>query len=83
MMTCVKFEFFSLSDGEYNQLIGNIEDLIEAHRRLNSGLEDVRRSQPRQQRLGQVFLQHGAGVRAAHLEYWANHPRSVFSCYVG
>ena len=71
------FVFSSLSDAEYGQLIGNIEDLIEAHRRLNSGLEDVRRSQPRQQRLGQVFLQHGAGVRAAHLEYWANHPKAV------
>jgi len=66
-----------LSEGEYNQLVGNIEDLIEAHHRLNSSLEDVRRCQPRHQRLGQVFLQHGGGVRAAHLTYWANHPRAV------
>ena len=66
-----------LSDPEYNQLIGNIEELIEAHHRLNSSLEDVRRSQPRHQRLGQVFLQHGAAVRGAHLTYWANHPRAV------
>ena len=68
---------FRLSDGEYNQLVGNIEDLIEAHHRLNSSLEDVRSRQPRHQRLGQVFLQHGGGVRAAHLKYWANHPRAV------
>jgi len=66
-----------LTDAEYSQLVGNIEELIEAHQRLNSSLEDVRRSQPRHQRLGQVFLQHGAGVRAAHLTYWANHPRAV------
>jgi len=66
-----------VTDAEYSQLVGNIEDLIEAHQRLNSSLEDVRRSQPRHQRLGQVFLQHGAGVRAAHLTYWANHPRAV------
>ena len=66
-----------MSDSEYNQLIGNIEELIEAHHRLNSALEDVRRCQPRQQRLGQVFLQHGAAVREAHLVYWANHPRAV------
>jgi len=66
-----------LSDSEYKQLIGNIEDLIEAHHRLNSALEDVRRSQPRQQRLGHVFLQHGSAVREAHLVYWANHPRAV------
>eukprot|EP00092_Neocalanus_flemingeri_P002012 GFUD01002145.1.p1 GENE.GFUD01002145.1~~GFUD01002145.1.p1 ORF type:complete len:1062 (+),score=232.76 GFUD01002145.1:94-3279(+) len=66
-----------LTDAEYDQLVGNIEELIEAHQRLNSSLEDVRRSQPRHQRLGQVFLQHGAGVRAAHLAYWANHPRAV------
>jgi len=66
-----------LSDGEYNQLVGNIEELIEAHHRLNSSLEDVRRCQPRHQRLGQVFLQHGAAVRGAHLTYWAHHPRAV------
>lgn len=66
-----------LDESEYQQLVGNIEDLIEAHQRLNSSLEDVRRSQPKQQRLGQVFLQHGSNIRAAHLTYWSNHPRAV------
>jgi len=66
-----------LDESEYQQLVGNIEDLIEAHQRLNSSLEDVRRSQPKQQRLGQVFLQHGSNIRAAHLNYWSNHPRAV------
>ena len=67
----------SLAESEYQQLVGNLEDLIESHHRLNSALDDVRRCSPRQQRLGQVFLSHGAGVRAAHLSYWANHPRAV------
>ena len=67
----------SLAESEYQQLVGNLEDLIESHHRLNSALDDVRRGSPRQQRLGQVFLSHGAGVRAAHLSYWANHPRAV------
>jgi len=66
-----------VDDSEYQQLVGNIEDLIEAHQRLNSSLEDVRRSQPKQQRLGQVFLQHGSTIRTAHLSYWSNHPRAV------
>ncbi|XP_023336754.1 rho guanine nucleotide exchange factor 7 isoform X2 [Eurytemora carolleeae] len=66
-----------LIDSEYNQLVGNIEELIEAHQRLNSSLEDVRRCQPRQQRLGQVFLQHGSNIRSTHLSYWSNHPRAV------
>jgi hypothetical protein len=66
-----------LTESEYIQLVGNLEDLIEAHQRLNSSLEDVRRGQPRQQRLGQVFLDHGAALRQAHLTYWANHPRAV------
>jgi len=66
-----------LDESEYQQLVGNIEDLIEAHQRLNSSLEDVRRCQPRQQRLGQVFLQHGSNIRTAHLAYWSNHPRAV------
>jgi len=66
-----------LTEGEYLQLVGNLEELIEAHQRLNSSLEDVRRGQPRQQRLGQVFLSHGAALRQAHLSYWGNHPRAV------
>lgn len=66
-----------LDECEYNQLVGNIEELIEVHHRLNSSLEDVRRGQPRQQRLGQVFLQHGTNIRSAHLTYWSNHPRAV------
>lgn len=66
-----------LQESEYNQLVGNIEELIEAHQRLNSSLEDIRRGQPRQQRVGQIFLQHGNNIRAAHLSYWANHPRAV------
>ena len=48
---------FSVSETEYKQLVGNIEELIESHQRLNSGLEDVRRCGPRHQRLGSVFLQ--------------------------
>jgi len=66
-----------LQESEYNQLVGNLEDLIEVHHRLNSSLEDVRRSAPRLQRLGQVFLQHGSNIRAAHLSYWSNHPKAV------
>jgi hypothetical protein len=54
---------FSLQESEYNQLVGNLEELIEAHQRLNSSLEDVRRGQPRQQRVGQIFLQHGNSIR--------------------
>jgi len=66
-----------LDESEYAQLVGNLEDLIEAHQRLNSSLEDVRRCQPRNQRLGQVFLQHGTTIRTAHLAYWGNHPCAV------
>ena len=32
---------------------------------------------PREQRVGRAFLAHGAAVRAAHLAYWAGHPRAV------
>jgi len=66
-----------LTESEYVQLVGNLEELIETHQRLNSSLEDVRRGQPRQQRLGQVFLSHGAALRQVHMVYWANHPRAV------
>ncbi len=31
----------------------------------------------REQRIGRVFLLHGAAVRSAHQTYWSNHPKAV------
>ena len=32
---------------------------------------------PRDQRIGRVLLNHGSNIKAAHLNYWANHPKAV------
>ena len=32
---------------------------------------------PRDQRIGRVMLNHGSNIKAAHLTYWANHPKAV------
>ena len=32
---------------------------------------------PRDQRIGRVLLNHGSNIKAAHMTYWANHPKAV------
>ncbi len=64
---------------EYKHLIGNIEEVIEAHKFLAMNLEEENPSKksPRDQRLGKVLLANGISIKAAHTAYWANHPRAV------
>ncbi len=31
----------------------------------------------RDQRIGGIFLHHGAAIRSAHQTYWSNHPKAV------
>ncbi len=69
--------FFSLSDQDYSQLVGNLEELVDAHHSLIEALEETCRLGAREQRVGKTFLSHGAAVKSAHLAYWANHPRAV------
>ena len=50
-----------------------------AHDAMNAALDGATATAipPREQRVGRAFLAHGAAVRAAHLAYWAGHPRVV------
>eukprot|EP00096_Caligus_rogercresseyi_P005875 TRINITY_DN2191_c0_g4_i1.p1 TRINITY_DN2191_c0_g4~~TRINITY_DN2191_c0_g4_i1.p1 ORF type:complete len:638 (-),score=173.45 TRINITY_DN2191_c0_g4_i1:265-2121(-) len=66
-----------LNEVEYKQLIGNLEDLLDIHRSLYDEIELVSTLNPREQRIGKIFLDHGAEIKDAHRSYWANHPRAV------
>jgi len=76
-----------LSESEYRQLAGNLDEIIEVHNRLQLSLEEgentVSASSARphtpqnQSRIGRILLSHGAVIKSAHTTYWANHPKAV------
>ena len=77
----------SVSESEYRQLAGNLDEIIEVHNRLQISLEEndntasstsTRPHTPQNQsRIGRILLSHGAAVKSAHTTYWANHPKAV------
>ena len=69
--------YFRLSESEYRQLIGNIDELIDVHRSMNGAIEETSKFSPRDQRLGKILLHHGSKIKAAHKAYWSNHPKAV------
>ena len=80
---------FRLSESEYRQLSGNLDEIIEVHNRLQVSLEEgekaatssttaVRPQTPHNQlRVGRILLSHGALIKSAHTTYWGNHPKAV------
>lgn len=64
---------------EYKQLVGNVEELIEAHRNLAHNLneENPSKKSPREQKVGKILLAHGVNIKSVHLTYWSNHPKAV------
>jgi len=65
-----------LSESEFRQLVGNLDEVIEVHNTLHVALKEETSTNPLQ-RVGKVLLNNGALVKAAHLTYWANHPKAV------
>ena len=78
---------YSVSESEYRQLAGNLDEIIEVHNRLQISLEEgenaatsssTRPHTPQNQsRIGRILLNHGAAIKSAHTTYWSNHPKAV------
>ena len=78
-----------LSESEYRQLSGNLDEIIDVHNRLQLSLEEgekaatstappTRQQTPNNQlRVGRILLSNGALIKSAHTTYWANHPKAV------
>ena len=78
IQTTVNNIFFTcrLSESEFRQLVGNLDEVIEVHNTLHVALKEEVATNALQ-RVGKVLLNNGALVKAAHLTYWANHPKAV------
>ena len=76
---------FRLSESEYRQLAGNLDEVIEVHNRLQIALEDGENlsasshpsSRYSHMRVGRILLSQGAMIKSAHTTYWGNHPKAV------
>ncbi|KAK4324924.1 hypothetical protein Pmani_004461 [Petrolisthes manimaculis] len=66
-----------LTEGDYKQLVGNIEDVIAAHNKLLSAEVEQEQRSPREQRIGGAFLTLAPHLQGAHHIYCSNHPRAV------
>merc|ERR1719510_2453380 len=74
-----------LSESEYRQLSGNLDEVIEVHNRLQIALEDGENlsasshpsSRYSHMRVGRILLSQGAMIKSAHTTYWGNHPKAV------
>ncbi|EEC05414.1 conserved hypothetical protein, partial [Ixodes scapularis] len=66
-----------LSEQDFNQLVGNLSVVLEVHSDLLLALVAVKEQDGREQRVGGAFLQLAPRIKAAQLDYCANHPRAV------
>ena len=67
---------FRLTESEFRQLVGNLDEVIEVHNALEVALKEEIANNP-QPRIGKVLLNNGGLVKSSHLTYWANHPKAV------
>ncbi|KAL7642349.1 UNVERIFIED_CONTAM: hypothetical protein RMT77_006910 [Armadillidium vulgare] len=66
-----------ISDSEFKQLTGNLEEIISVHNRLLSLLEEQFELSAKEQRIGGTFLKIAPSLQNAHKIYIANHPKAV------
>ncbi|XP_045618829.2 rho guanine nucleotide exchange factor 7 isoform X1 [Procambarus clarkii] len=66
-----------LSEAEYKQLVGNLEEVTLTHSHLVSSLEEQSERPSRDQRIGGAFLTMAPQLQNAHKIYCTNHPRAV------
>ncbi|KAK8720944.1 hypothetical protein OTU49_013011, partial [Cherax quadricarinatus] len=66
-----------LSEAEYKQLVGNLEEVTLTHSHLVSSLEEQSERPSRDQRIGGAFLTMAPQLQNAHKVYCSNHPRAV------
>lgn len=66
-----------LTEAEYKQMVGNLEEVAVAHSNLVTALEEQSERPSREQRIGGAFLTLAPHIQNVHQTYCSNHPRAV------
>lgn len=66
-----------LSQTEFNQLTGNLEEIFAFQQKFLTSLQEVTKNSPPQRRMGGVFIEHAPTLKELYLVYCANHPSAV------
>ncbi|XP_054281962.1 rho guanine nucleotide exchange factor 7-like isoform X2 [Macrosteles quadrilineatus] len=66
-----------MKPGEYQQLLGNLPEVVEVHERLLASLEEMAGRAAVEQRVGNLFLTSAPKLKQIHMTYCAGHPRAV------
>ncbi|XP_064615538.1 rho guanine nucleotide exchange factor 7-like isoform X3 [Liolophura sinensis] len=66
-----------LDPSEFNQLVGNLEDIVTFQGSFLMSLKECHGSPHHQRRVGEVFMRHAPRLKELYEEYCANHPRAV------
>lgn len=66
-----------MKSSEYQQLVGNLAEVVEVHEALLSALEEIASLPAAEQRVGHLFLTTAPRLKQVHMTYCASHPRAV------
>lgn len=66
-----------ISQTEFNQLTGNLEEIFAFQQKFLSSLQEVTKNPPHQRKMGGVFIEHAPTMKELYLVYCANHPSAV------
>ncbi|XP_039280818.1 rho guanine nucleotide exchange factor 7 isoform X2 [Nilaparvata lugens] len=66
-----------MKKSEYQQLVGNLTEVLEVHSSLLDSLREAATQPPSEQRVGRVFLTAAPQLKHILITYCASHPRAV------
>ncbi|XP_036357444.1 rho guanine nucleotide exchange factor 7 isoform X3 [Octopus sinensis] len=66
-----------LTQAEFSQLTGNLEEIFAFQQKFLSSLEEVNTLPSVQRRMGGVFMEHASTLKELYLVYCSNHPSAV------
>ncbi|KAG8309578.1 Rho guanine nucleotide exchange factor 6 [Homalodisca vitripennis] len=66
-----------MKTSEYQQLIGNLPEVVEVHETLLASLEEIANKAAAEQRVGNLFLTTAPRLKQVHMTYCSSHPRAV------
>lgn len=66
-----------MKPAEYQQLVGNLAEVVEVHEELLNALDEVSTRSASEQRVGRVFINAAPRLKQVLMTYCGSHPRAV------